>query len=172
MLATASAVASFSSPSSFAGILDSLPAERFLSFFNTHTGETLNAVYFSAGNYLTEAIEAIQYILRDHRTDGIHSIDLSLLNLLFAVGLKLKNDQPFHIISGYRTPATNATLHKRNPKVASNSLHILGKAVDVRLPGCDLTTLRRAALDLQGGGVGYYPESDFVHLDVGPVRSW
>jgi len=172
ILAAASAVATFSSQSAIAGLLDYLPAERILSFYNIHTGESLRTVYFSAENYLCDAVRAIHHILRDHRNDTLHVIDLSLMDLLFALRLKLDNDEPFHIISGYRSPATNAALHKHSQKVAPNSLHVLGKAIDIRLPGCGLPNLRRAALDLQAGGVGYYPRSGFIHLDVGPVRSW
>ncbi len=168
----AAAVSSFSPRTAIAGVLDVLPKERVLSFYNTHTAETLKAIYFRSGNYAADAIESICHILRDHRTNTIRSIDLSLLDLLYALRLKLQTNQPFHIISGYRSPATNSELRKQNRKVVPNSLHIFGKAIDIRLPECDLQTLRRTAMALQGGGVGYYPRSDFVHIDVGPVRFW
>jgi uncharacterized protein YcbK (DUF882 family) len=168
----ASVASSFSPRTSFGGILDALPQERILSFYNTHTGETLKAIYCHSGNYVADAVEKICNILRDHRTNTVRSIDLSLFDLLYALQLKLQTNQPFHIISGYRSPATNTELRKQNRKVVPNSLHISGKAIDIRLPDCDLHTLRNTALALHGGGVGYYPKSDFVHLDVGPVRSW
>jgi len=170
--AAVSAVSSFSPRPSFAVLLDPLPTERILSFYNPHTGEALKVVYCRAGDYLAEAIKKIHCILRDHRTNQVRSIDLPLLDLLYALQAKLQTDQPFHIISGYRSPVTNADLCKQNRQVAPNSLHVLGKAIDIRVPECDLSTLRRAALDLHGGGVGYYPKSGFIHLDVGPVRSW
>lgn len=170
--AAACAVSSFSPGTSFANLLDALPQDRVLSFYNTHTGETLKALYCHSGNYIADAIEKICYILRDHRTNTVRSIDLSLFDLLYSLRLKLQTNQPFHIISGYRSPATNTELRKQNHKIVSNSLHIFGKAIDIRLPECELHTLRSTALALHGGGVGYYPKSDFVHLDVGPVRSW
>jgi uncharacterized protein YcbK (DUF882 family) len=168
------AVAAVSSPApriSFAGVTDPLP-ERILSFYNTHTGETLKAVYCRAGNYLADAIGTIHHILRDHRTNQVRSIDLPLLDLLYALRAQLQTDQPFHIISGYRSPATNADLRKNNRQIAPQSLHMLGKAIDIRIPECNLNTLRETALALHGGGVGYYPRSGFIHIDVGPVRTW
>jgi uncharacterized protein YcbK (DUF882 family) len=146
--------------------------ERFLCFCNTHTGERLSAVYHDGAGYLPDALLDINRILRDHRTGEILPIDVRLLDLLFELSTKLEARRPFHIISGYRSGATNALLSKRNRGVVRNSLHVLGKAVDVRLPGCKLTVLRKAATALRGGGVGYYARSDFLHLDVGRVRYW
>jgi uncharacterized protein YcbK (DUF882 family) len=166
------AVASIFPRIPFAGTLELLDTDRILSFYNTHTGETLKAVYCRGGNYLAEAIGTIHHILRDHRTNQVRSIDLPLLDLLYALRVKLQNDQPFHIISGYRSPVTNANLCHKNRQVAPKSFHILGKAIDIRLPECDLPALRSAALALHGGGVGYYPKSGFIHIDVGPVRAW
>jgi uncharacterized protein YcbK (DUF882 family) len=146
--------------------------ERSLAFYNTHTGERLNAVYWVQGSYVSESLEEINYILRDHRTDRIKSIDKELLNLLFALRTELNTNQPFHIISGYRSPQTNAFLHANSSGVVENSLHLIGKAIDIRTPGRSLSLLRQAAVALKGGGVGYYPKSDFVHIDVGRVRYW
>jgi uncharacterized protein YcbK (DUF882 family) len=155
--------------SSFA---DARRGERSLAFYNTHTGERLNVVYWAQGQYLSEPLAEINYILRDHRTDQIKSIDQELLNLLFALRTELNTKQPFHIISGYRSPQTNAFLHTTSSGVADNSLHLSGKAIDIRTPGRSLSVLRKAAVALKGGGVGYYPKSDFVHIDVGRVRYW
>jgi uncharacterized protein YcbK (DUF882 family) len=146
--------------------------ERFLAFYNTHTAEQLKTVYWVQGQYLSESLTEINYILRDHRTDQIKSIDKQLLDLLFALRTELGTNQPFHIISGYRSPQTNALLHANTSGVAENSLHLTGKAIDIRTPNRPLSALRKAAATLKGGGVGYYPRSDFVHIDVGRVRYW
>ena len=153
-------------------VSDARDGERSLAFYNTHTGERLNLVYWVQGQYLSESLAEINYILRDHRTDQIKSIDQKLLNLLFALRTELNSNQPFHIISGYRSPQTNAFLHTNSSGVAENSLHLIGKAIDIRIPGRPLSVLRNAAIALKAGGVGYYPNSDFVHLDVGRVRYW
>ncbi|UCG12046.1 MAG: DUF882 domain-containing protein [Deltaproteobacteria bacterium] len=156
----------------FATIRDFLSPERSLAFLNIHTGENLETVYWSQGKYLPEALVDIKHILRDHRTDEMKPIDTRLLDLLYAIRLKLDARDPFHIISGYRSPSTNALLHKQGGGVAKNSLHIYGKAADISLPGCELDLLRRTAIDLRAGGVGYYAKYSFVHVDVGRVRYW
>ena len=148
------------------------PRERTLSFDNIHTGEKIKAVYWQRGIYVQEALSDINYILRDFRTGEIKDIDTGLLDLLFSLHKKLRSKVPFTIISGYRSPETNSLLNSLSSGVVKNSLHIEGKAIDVRLPGYELKTLRRAAADLRRGGVGYYPLSDFVHVDVGRIRSW
>ncbi|HMK50306.1 MAG TPA: YcbK family protein [Thermodesulfovibrionales bacterium] len=147
-------------------------AERALSFYNTHTGEKLKAVYWQQDAYVPQALVDINYILRDYRTGEVKEIDPGLLDLLCVLRENLESNDPFSIISGYRSPETNAQLCSVSKGVVSNSMHISGKAIDIRLPGCDLKTLRRAAVDLRRGGVGYYPSSDFVHVDVGRVRYW
>lgn len=146
--------------------------EKSLSFYNTHTGEDLDVVYWSRGIYRKQALADIDHILRDHRTGEIKAIDPRLLDLVYVLGQRLYTCGPFHVISGYRSPRTNALLHSRSRGVAGKSLHIQGKAVDIRLPGCKLSFLHRAAMDLKAGGVGYYPGPDFVHVDVGRVRYW
>lgn len=151
---------------------DARDGERSLAFYNTHTRERLNVVYWTQGQYLSEPLAEINYILRDHRTDQIKSIDKELLDLLFALRGELDSNQPFHIISGYRSPQTNAFLHTNSSGVAENSLHLIGKAIDIRMPGRPLSVLRNTAVALKSGGVGYYPKSDFVHVDVGRVRYW
>ena len=149
-----------------------LTIERSLSLQNIHTGESLNTVYWAEGDYLPEALDDLNYILRDHRTGEIKPIGTQLLDLLHALSEKLCARRPFHIISGYRSQATNDLLRRCGRGVARNSLHIQGKAVDIRLPGCDLPVLRESAMGLRGGGVGYYPRPSFVHMDIGKVRYW
>jgi uncharacterized protein YcbK (DUF882 family) len=149
--------------------------ERVLSFFNTHTGERLKTTYCRAGCYLPKALQDLNYILRDFRADEIKPIDLRLFDLLHELGGTLETDQPFHIISGYRTAATNAMLRERGGTgtgVASHSLHMVGQAIDIRVPGVTLEHLRDAAKSLKIGGVGFYPDLNFVHVDVGRVRYW
>ena len=147
--------------------------ERSLSLLNTHTGERLKQiVYWEKGTYLPDALQDINYVLRDHRTDDVHTIDPITLDLMAALTRKLDANRPFEIISGYRSPQTNALLRKSSSGVAKNSYHMKGMAVDLRLPGVSLQTLRKAALDQRMGGVGYYPQSNFVHIDSGSVRSW
>lgn len=146
--------------------------ERHLKFFNTHTQERLEVCYLRDGHYHSEAIEAVNNILRDHRTNEVHPIDLRLLDLLHTIRTKAGQDSCLHIISGYRSPATNTELRRRNRGVAKRSLHMLGHAVDIRIPGVRTTKLRKIAMGLNQGGVGYYRKSDFVHVDIGPVRVW
>jgi uncharacterized protein YcbK (DUF882 family) len=151
------------------------PAERGpreLRFLNLHTGESLDAVYFEAGRYLPDALAEVDHVLRDHRTGEVHAIEPRLLDLLHRLSRALDTHAPYHVISGYRSPATNAMLHAASPNVAAKSLHMQGWAIDVRVPGRELAELHRAALALRSGGVGYYPASDFVHVDVGRVRTW
>ncbi len=146
--------------------------KRILSLYNTHTGEALSTVYWESGEYLKPSLSTINQIMRDHRTNEVTSMDLSLLDLLHAIHLKMGTQEPFHIISGYRSPRTNAFLCEQNQGVVKNSLHLCGKAADIRLPGYELSHLRQVAMNLREGGVGYYPRSDFVHVDVGRVRCW
>jgi len=146
--------------------------QRSLSFHHLHTGEQLTATYWADGAYVGEALATIDRLLRDFRTDEVKAIDRRLLDLLNLLGRKMDSQAPYEVISGYRSPATNATLAAASGGVAKKSLHLRGMAIDVRLPGRRLKDLHRAALAVRGGGVGYYPASDFVHVDVGRVRSW
>jgi uncharacterized protein YcbK (DUF882 family) len=145
---------------------------RSLSFVHTHTGETLSCVYYQAGGYDPAILTRVNHFLRDFRTGGVHAIDPRVLDILFAVRSRTDRDDPFHVISGYRSPTTNAYLRSRSSGVAKHSLHMEGRAIDVRLPGFPTRKLRDIGLTLQRGGVGYYPASDFVHLDTGRVRFW
>jgi uncharacterized protein YcbK (DUF882 family) len=159
--------------------LPALPAFAFpqadarrLGFNHLHTGEALDVVYWEKGAYVPDALAAVNHVLRDWRTDTVHEIDPRLLDLLVALQGRLDKTERYAVICGYRSPATNAMLHERSAEVATHSRHMVGQAIDIRLPGVELANLREAALALAGGGVGYYPASDFVHVDVGRVRRW
>jgi uncharacterized protein YcbK (DUF882 family) len=147
-------------------------ANRALRFTHTHTGERLSVEYFSGGTYVPDALATVNHFLRDFRTSEVHVIDPSLLDLLHALAGAAGSTQPFQVISGYRSPATNEMLRRHSEGVAAGSLHMRGQAIDIRVAGVPLDALRRAALDLRRGGVGYYPASDFVHVDTGRVRRW
>lgn len=145
---------------------------RRLAFYHTHTSETLDIVYSENGAYLPEALAEIHHLFRDFRSGDTHPVDPALLDLLHDVKQATGGTRRYEIISAYRSPVTNRMLASRSSGVADHSLHLQGQAIDVRLPGVRTADLRRAALARAGGGVGYYPESDFVHLDTGRVRSW
>jgi uncharacterized protein YcbK (DUF882 family) len=149
-----------------------LTGARALAFRNLHTGEFLDAVYRVDGRYVPDALRRIDWLLRDYRAGEAHEIDRRLLDLLSALRSVLDSSELFEVISGYRSPATNAWLAATSSGVARGSLHVAGMAIDIRLPGRSLGTLRDAARSLGRGGVGYYPRSGFVHVDVGPVRYW
>ncbi|MES2342781.1 MAG: DUF882 domain-containing protein [Pseudomonadota bacterium] len=139
---------------------------------NLHTGDTFNEVYFEGGRYVPQALAQAMRVLRDWRNGEEHVMDPRLFDALHAINAKLGTNRPFQIISGYRSPKTNAMLHARSSGVASKSQHMLGKAADVRIQGVDLRNLQKAALSVSAGGVGFYPSSNFVHVDVARVRSW
>jgi len=146
---------------------------KALHFFNPHTGEKLDVAYFAKGRYSPAAMKDVSYLFRDHRSGSIKNIDPHLLDYLYGMSLKLETrSSPFHIVSGYRTPETNAILCRESGNVAKNSLHIQGKAVDIRLPDRKISAVRRVAVSLKKGGVGYYPSENFVHVDVGDIRCW
>ena len=147
-------------------------ATRKLEFHSLHTGEKLAATYWENGRYLATGLREIDHVLRDFRTGDVHPIDPALLDLLYRLRLAMDYDGPIAVISGYRCPATNAMLAARSKRVAKNSYHVRGMAIDFRLPGRQLATVRDSAVALALGGVGYYPESDFVHVDTGPPRAW
>jgi uncharacterized protein YcbK (DUF882 family) len=139
---------------------------------NLHTGETLDAVYWEAGQYVPQALAKAMQVMRDWRNGDEHVMDPRLFDVLHAIRSKLEINRPFQLISGYRSPATNAMLHAESSQVAARSQHLIGKASDIRIEGVELANLHRAALSLKAGGVGFYPVSNFVHVDVGPVRQW
>jgi uncharacterized protein YcbK (DUF882 family) len=148
------------------------PDSRALSFAHTHTGERLAIEYFSGGRYIPSALATIDHLLRDFRSGSEHPIDPGLLDLLHRLTGLTGSRRPFDVISGYRSPATNTMLRRRSEGVAANSLHMVGQAIDIRLADVPLAKLHGAALALRRGGVGYYPASNFVHVDVGRVRTW
>ena len=147
-------------------------AQRQLGFYNTHTGEQLNAVYWADGAYQPEGLSQIYQVLRDHRSGDVSPINMRLLDLLYSLSDALDTKPKFEVISGYRSPATNSKLAEASNGVAKRSLHMDGLAIDIRMPGRDLADVHRAAIAMAGGGVGYYPKSNFVHVDVGRVRTW
>lgn len=153
-------------------VLTELP-ERTVNLYNVNTGELLSRfIYWQDGNYIKEALDEINYLLRDHRTDEVKPIDPLVIDQIFSLGRVFEAFQPFEIISGYRSPETNKTLRSQSRRVAKHSLHIEGMAIDLRLPGVPTKQLRTAALSLRDGGVGYYPKRGFVHIDSGPIRHW
>jgi uncharacterized protein YcbK (DUF882 family) len=155
------------------GVPGHLPAgPRALRFAHTHTGEHLSIEYFGAEGYRPDALATINHLLRDFRTGEVHDIDAGLLDLLYRLTRLTESDRPFEVISGYRSPVTNQRLRQRSEGVAAGSLHMKGMAIDIRLADVPLASLRKAALSIGGGGVGYYPASNFVHVDTGRVRFW
>ena len=168
----AGAALSLAAPSAIASVASAPARDRELSFYNTHTGEKLTATFWSDGQYLEDGIEEISWLLRDHRAEEANAMDPKLLDLLHHLQQSVDHAGEYHVISGYRSPATNQMLAKRSSGVAKRSYHMLGQAIDVRLPGIDTLELKKAAVALKAGGVGYYSGSDFVHLDIGRVRYW
>ena len=156
----------------FFGNTGRLSTYRSLAIQNPHTGDKLNLTYFEKGRYLNDALEEISYLLRDYRTGDVHPIDPELLDQLHNLKQMLGLYQPFDIVCGYRSPLTNALLHAEHSGVANNSFHMSGRAVDVRIERFGLRRIHNAALAMHSGGVGYYPESNFIHLDTGTFRTW
>jgi len=171
-LACGSAVAM----SGFSGIVSAASAwnlePRKLAFHNLHTEEKLTMTYFEDGQYVTGAMQEINYLLRDHRSGDVHNMDPKLFNLLYDLQTRLGGNKTFQVISGYRSPATNAMLNKNSSGVATKSFHMLGQAIDIRIEGLDSRIIQRASMSLKQGGVGYYRQSNFVHVDTGRVRAW
>ena len=159
-------------PGELAAAAPASPAARSLALWHTHTHETLRVAFADTAGYRAAALGEINSFLRDFRTREVHDIDPKLLDLLHRLAGELDAPEPYHVISGYRSPRTNTALRSKSGGVARYSLHMEGKAVDIRLPGVPLARVREAALDLKLGGVGYYPGSDFVHVDTGRVRAW
>jgi uncharacterized protein YcbK (DUF882 family) len=145
---------------------------RTLRFVHTHTGETLTAPYYDGGVYSDACLRSVNFLLRDFRTGESHRIDPLLLDILYDLQSLANHDATFEVISGYRSPQSNAMLHRSSSGVAEHSQHILGKALDIRLSGFSTRTLSAYARSLSRGGVGFYASSDFVHIDTGRVRFW
>ncbi len=156
-----------------AGTAQSTAGEpRALAFRNLHTEETVDVTYWADGRLVPDALRQVDWVLRDFRTGEARPIDPRLLDLLWNLRTALDTTEPYEVISGYRSPATNTMLRRAGRGVARGSLHTKAMAVDVRVPGQPLAKLRASALALRQGGVGYYPSSGFVHVDVGRVRFW
>jgi uncharacterized protein YcbK (DUF882 family) len=155
-----------------ARLLADIRGERVLSFAHTHTSERLTVPYFDDGAYLSEGLARLNRLLRDHRSGEEHPIDPALFDVLNDLRLATGTHEPFQVISGYRSPKTNAKLRSAGRGVAKRSLHMDGRAIDVRLADVKSSVLRDAALELKRGGVGYYRTSDFVHVDTGRFRTW
>jgi len=145
---------------------------RLIYLQNPYTGEKFTGEYWYNGRYIPSAFVDIKKLMRDHRVNEQFPIDPRLMDILYVMNNRLGVKNSYHVLSGYRSPATNARLRRNSEGVARNSLHMTGQAVDIRLPGTRLNVLRKAAMDLKSGGVGFYPRSDFVHVDTGRVRHW
>ncbi|HTV94459.1 MAG TPA: DUF882 domain-containing protein [Steroidobacteraceae bacterium] len=159
-------------PRALAASAEAAPVLKRVKLNNLHTPESLDIVFRRGNDYIPEALERIQVLLRDYRTGDQHPIDPRLLDYLHEAARRAGVDPEFGVISGYRSARTNAMLHARSSEVATHSLHMEGRAIDVRLAGVDCADLAAAALELSRGGVGYYRHSDFVHLDTGRFRTW
>ncbi len=147
--------------------------ERYLFFHNPNTNETVRRVYWTPREgYVRESISEISWALRDYHNDQVKTFDPSVLDQLYALQVQMGLWKPVNVISGYRSPTTNGALSNRSRGVARNSFHMQAMAMDVRLPDGRVSDLYRAACSLGAGGVGYYPGSNFVHIDSGPVRYW
>ncbi|WP_299179054.1 DUF882 domain-containing protein [uncultured Neptuniibacter sp.] len=156
--------------SSFAKLHDR--KDQSLSLLNLHTGESIKSTFIANGDFQRSSLTELDYLLRDHRNDQIHQMDTSLLMLLHELQDTFGQHKPIHVISAYRSPATNAMLSQKSNKVAKKSYHMKGMAIDIRIPGVPLRELHKASLAMKSGGVGLYTRSNFVHLDVGRVRRW
>jgi uncharacterized protein YcbK (DUF882 family) len=170
MLASGALLAA--SPTKSAQAAFSRFAYKKLSLEHHHTGESLEVVYYERGQYIKDALSEISHFLRDYHNNQTHFFDPALLDQLHDLKLLLGTQKPFHVVSGYRSPSTNAELRRHTAGVAKHSLHMEGKAVDIRVDGIGVRTIRDAALSLKRGGVGFYPGENFVHLDTGDIRTW
>jgi len=167
-LTLAGAVLPFARPA-----LASLPGARSLDFDHTHTGERISVVFAVGNHYVPDALNTLNHFLRDHYSGEVGKIDPQLFDLLFKTRQELGSDQPLQVISGFRCATTNSKLRStRGGGVARQSLHMSGKAIDIRIPGIALSDLRDAAKSQNVGGVGFYPRDKFVHVDTGKVRYW
>lgn len=145
-----------------------------VAFRNGHTGESFDGVYRVGNKYLPDAFDQINHVLRDFRTGEEFPIDPRSIDIIYMLHNKMGGHQSFEVLSGYRSPQTNSMLREASARsgVARNSLHMVGQAIDLRMPGYSTHHIRDMAIDLRAGGVGYYPSSDFVHIDSGKVRHW
>ena len=146
--------------------------KRNISLRHIHTGETFSGAYRIGDEYIYEAFERINALLRDFRTGDVYPIDPRLIDVLWQINQKTSSKYPFQLLSGYRSPKTNLKLARNTDGVAMNSFHMSGQALDIRVPYYDTREVRNIAVGLRAGGVGYYSKSNFVHLDTGTFRTW
>lgn len=149
-----------------------VPTARSISIYAKNTGERFSGTYFENGEYLPDALAAVTRLFRDHRNGAVAPVDPALLDFMVAIRERMRGRQPFELISGYRSPESNAKARRLDRRVARNSFHMQGKAADITLPGSSLRDLRRAATELRLGGVGTYRGRPLVHIDSGPFRTW
>lgn len=159
-------------PPAYAALSIPKPKRRDLKLFSINTEESFAGTYWADGRYVPGALKQIATVLRDRRDNTQHKIDPAVLDVLVSLRDLLGTNAPIHVICGYRSPRSNAMMHAASSSVASNSYHVKGMAIDLRVPNRPLALVKRAAMHLGRGGVGYYPSSDFVHVDSGPVRHW
>jgi uncharacterized protein YcbK (DUF882 family) len=145
---------------------------KSIALYHANTGSNLSLTYFEQGQYLPDALDEINLLLRDYHTGDVHPIDPGLVDLLYDLKQLVGFYQPIQVISGYRSPYTNAHLREHSHGVAKHSLHVEGRAIDIRIEGVSTALLRKAAVAMGRGGVGYYPRANFVHLDTGDIRTW
>ena len=146
--------------------------KRALSFYHTHTQQELNITYALGKVYNPKALAQINYFLRDYQTGKAHPIDPKLLDILWSIQGQMGSKGVYEVISGFRSPLTNRQLREHSSGVAGHSLHMKGKAIDIRFSGADTDQIHQCAVGMKSGGVGYYAKSDFVHLDTGTYRTW
>lgn len=168
----ATAVSAAPTYSNAAGFLRGGGDIRRIKMYSGRTGERIDMIYWIEGQYIKDAVKEVNYFMRDWRTDGVKSIDLRTVDIMAAAHNLLDANEPYMLLSGYRSPKTNAMLRSRSRGVAKNSLHMRGQAADLRLSSRSVHQMARAAIACQGGGVGRYSGSNFVHMDCGVVRSW
>ena len=168
----AAAVVAAPTFSKAAGFLRGAGDIRRISMSSVRTGESINTIYWIEGDYIRDAVKEINYFMRDWRTDDVHGIDLRTIDIMAASHNMLDATEPYTLLSGYRSPATNALLRSRSRGVAKNSRHLLGQAADLQLKSRSVSQMFRAAKACRGGGVGRYSRCNFVHMDCGPVRTW
>jgi len=168
----ATAVAAAPTYSKAAGFLRGGGDIRRIRMYSGRTGEKLDMIYWVDGNYIRDAVEEVNHFMRDWRNNEVKQIDLRTIDVMTAVHNMMDTSEPYLLISGYRSPQTNAMLRSRSSGVAKNSRHLRGEAADLRLNSRSVSQIARAAQACRAGGVGSYSGSNFVHLDCGPVRSW
>ncbi|MEL6172532.1 MAG: DUF882 domain-containing protein [Pseudomonadota bacterium] len=168
----ATAVTAAPTFSNAAGFLKGAGDVRRLKMFSPRTGERIDTIYWIEGDYIKDALKEVNYFMRDWRTNQTHKIDLRTVDVMAAAHNLLDASEPYMLLSGYRSPKTNAMLRSRSRGVAKNSRHMVGEAADLRLSSRSVNQIYRAAVACRGGGVGRYSRSNFVHMDCGPIRSW